>query len=85
MSERVRLGAEVGSHFVEIGWIEITGTGQILELYIPDTVIKMSSGKHHQDTRCVICSDNVCRKDVITGKDCLCCKTNHGTKGALQN
>lgn len=82
MSKRFRLNLEMspGSGTFEVGWMEVTSTGRILEVYIEEPVARMSSGPNHNDTRCTWCALDHCMTDLVTpGADaCLCCKSNHG-------
>lgn len=80
MSKRVRLMAEMGYAKVPVGWIEVTSSGRILEIYTVDPVVKVTTGGKHEDARCTSCAADSCVPDLVgvVKKDCLCCKSNHG-------
>lgn len=81
MSKRFRLKLDMGPGIddCEVGWMEVTPSGMILEVFIENDVAKMTSGVRNE-TRCTTCSGDVCVKDLVTpgADDCLCCKSNHG-------
>ena len=83
MSKRFRLKLDMGPGIddCEVGWMEVTPSGMILEAYFFDPVGKLTAGEQpHNDTRCTWCALDQCVKDLVTpGADtCLCCKSNHG-------
>jgi hypothetical protein len=81
MSKRFKLKLDMGPGIddCDVGWMEVTPSGMILEVFIENDVAKMTSGTYN-DFRCTTCAADVCIEDLVTpGADnCLCCKSNHG-------